>query len=349
MKNKLFLIIFLFLLNCNPFYEEKEKPFLVVVNTLSENLVYLKNKDSNEFKDGPKLGLSPNHIIYNNGYFFVINSLSNSVMKFDSFLNLVNEFSVLPCSNPYKGVVINDKIYITSYLLHSVMIYNHNTGKNLKNISLNPVEYNSKIYYPFPCGIVYYNNYLFVTCKDTPDTTAKNALKGRVAVIDITNNRVIGYIQSEGYNTTNLLIYNDFLYIISTGTYDSGYKEDGIIERIDLKSFDFDSFSYNRTIVASGNSFGTLCFTLDYIFTGNIGNSKLIKFDKEWKLIDYQIIKSDGFSFVSDLKFYNNKLFLLEYNSATFYIINPFNFNIEKGIKTSLNKYGDPINFCILD
>lgn len=340
--------IFLFLLlSCIPQYENRREPFLVVVNTLSENLSYLENKEDTNFRQGPVVGEAPNQIIYNNGYFFVINSLSNSIIKFDKFLNIVKEFKVITSSNPYKAVVINDKIYITSYLLHSVMVYNHNNGDKIVTIQIENIENNGKIYYPFPCGIVRYNNYLFVACKYTPDATASNPLKGRVIIIDITENKIIGYIQSDGYNTTNLYVNKDFLYIISSGRYNNGYLEDGTIEEINLLNFDFNNIIYDKRIVASNNSFGTIAITENFIFTGNIGNSKVIKFNKDFEQIDYKIIKSDGFSFVSAIKYYDNRLFLLEYNSSSLYIIDPFSFSIKNSIKTSLSRYGDPVDLEI--
>ncbi|HOJ63917.1 MAG TPA: hypothetical protein PLE45_05800 [Spirochaetota bacterium] len=348
MKNNFFkIIIFLVILGCQPQLEEKEKPFLLVLNTLSENLVYLKSKDDTDFKNGIITGDAPNQIIYDNGYFFIVNSLSNSILKLDEYLNVVKEFGVLSDSNPYKAVIINEKIYITSYLLHSVMLYNHNDGKMLKSIPIESIEYGSKIYYPFPCGIVRYNNYLFVACKYTLDAGAQNALKGRVVIIDVNQNKVTGYIQSEGYNTTNIYIKNDDLYIISTGTYNNGYQEDGIIEKVNLITLNFNSVNTDTTIVANGNSFGTICFTEDFIFTGNIGNSKLIKFDNNFNQIEYKILKEDGFSFISAMRYYDKKIFLLEYNGSTLYVIDPVTFYIKKKIKTSLNQYGDAIDLVI--
>ena len=354
-------IIILFTFSCpypdnplNPFYNNKknpDKPFLVIINGISENLSFINKRGQSLFTSNVLLGLAPNQIIKNNDDIYIINSNSNSIMVFDyNDFSIKKEFSVETGQNPYKACIIENNIYISAYLTHKLLKYSLAVSK--KN-EINFVDIGS--YKPYPLGVVNWNDYIFIACMYSTDGTATNTRDpGRIAVYNASNDILTGYIEAGAKNTNALYLDDNILYIISSGSYDvgnGGFQEDGIIESIQLNDVSDDLGSNPATIsgltVTSDSSFGALCIYNTKAWAGNLGNGTLRQYDVSgdtWTQIETRTFPGNStLAYIPDIKYdpVEDRIYVTEFNGNYLYILYPDTLLTKKSFKSTISTLGD--------
>lgn len=335
--------------NDNTFIEEIKAPYLAIINGLNETLSFIYKHGDDIIESNIKTGQSPNQIIKKGNKVFIINSLSNSVIKYDfkSFA-IKDEFSTGTGTNPYKGVINQEKLYITAYLTHKLLSYDLD-GNNAGSTSLEILNEDGKTYYPFPQGIAQWNSYIFIACMYSEENGAtKTRDPGRVAVYSTSSNNITGYIEAGARDTNNVIVNNDILYIISSGSYNSGFQEDGKIETVALTNVNLENPAGISPITQANNSsFGSFCIYNNMVWTGNLGNGTLRYYNTTTSPWTQEASRSfpggHGMAYIPDIKYTasKNELYVTEFNGNKLYILNPSNLSIKKEYKCSSNKYGD--------
>lgn len=340
-----------------PIKTDIDTPFVTIVNGLNETLSVINEPGASIRETDISTGQSPNQIIKHSDKIFIINSLSNSVTVYSTKdLQLKDEFSTGTGTNPYKSVIIDGKIYITSYLMHKLLIFDLKGNKiNEKNIPT--AEINSNTHYPFPQGIAHYQDYLFIACMYSQSNTAsKSADKGRVIVYSISSSSITGYIETSAANTNNLAINNNTLYIVSSGSYTNGYDDNGTIETVDFTNADFNQPSAITPVIRSENrSFGAICINQNKLYAGLLSSGKLIAYDiseDTWQVTaTKELSGNNGLSFIPDIAYSTtqNRLYLTEFNSNSIYIVNPVTLETYKHHNSTNNPYGDAQFILIME
>ena len=327
------------------------KPYLVTVGTSSETLGCLDEPDGTFQQSVTQTGQAPNDILQYNGSIYVLNSLSNSVTVYDEqTLKLTNEFSVGDNTNPYKFLILNDRLWITAYMTHQVLVYSLG-GDRQRVINLDK----SGEYYPFPEGIATDGSRVFAACKDSSDVTAVtcNPNGGRVAVIR--GDTVECYIPTHAPDTSNVMISGGRLYMISSGSYagGSGFREDGIIESIALA--DISPTGENMTTVhARDNSFGACLINGNCAFCGNLGNGKIIRYDisaAEWtQTAQLEFDGNGSLAFISGMAFDDSRniMWITEFNGNKLYRIDPVSLTVSDHWSVSKETHGDAQGVLLL-
>ena len=325
------------------------KPYLVTVGTSSETLGCLDEPDGTFLQAVVHTGQSPNDILQYNGSIYILNSLSNSVTVYDEqTLKLTDEFSVGDNTNPYKFLILNEQLWITAYMTHQVLVYSL-SGDRQNVITLD----NTGQYYPYPEGIATDGTRIFAACKDSLDETAAtcNPNGGRVAVIR--GDTVECYIPTSAADTNAVFVHSNRLYIISSGTYISGFREDGIIESIALA--DISSTGQNVTTVhARDNSFGVCLINGSSAFCGNLGNGKIIRYDisdTEWSPTAQLEFDGNGsLAFISGMVFDDSRniMWITEFNGNKLYRIDPVTLTVSDRWTVSNETHGDAQGVLLL-
>ncbi|MCG8570984.1 MAG: hypothetical protein MJB14_12665 [Spirochaetes bacterium] len=366
MKKIIYFILFfctvLFLFNSCTYpyhYPEEEaafdieSPYLTVINGLSENLSFIKKEGESLTESTVQTGQSPNQIIKHKNNVYIVNSLANSILIYDyKTFEIKNEFSTGTGTNPFKAAIYNDQIYVTAYLTHQLLVYNL-SGSHIATHDLEILNESSKIYYPFPQGITLWdslaNDYIFIACMYSEENGAtKTRNPGRVAVFSLASSSIIGYIDAGAKDTNQVLISNDILYIISSGSYSSGFLEDGKIETVDLNSVNMSNPSAIVPVTQAGeSSFGAFCIYNDQAWTGNLGNGTLRYYDASqspWiENKNRTFPGGHGMAYIPDIQFAakSNQLFVTEFNGNKLYILDPETLDIHDQYSSSANRYGD--------
>lgn len=352
---KIIITILFLLLGYSCSVTAGDDKFLVLLNSVSENVQFLDKQGGTLYSEGILSGEIPNQMIKYNSDIIIVNSGSNSIMVFDKdTFNIKREFSIGQSKNPYKCTVKDNIIYITAYLTHQLLIYDYNTGQKIEEINLDSLTENSKTYYPYPQGIVNWNDYIFIACMYSQNNSIlKTRDKGRVAIYDINSNLITGYFDSTARDTNNLIVNNNSLYVISSGTYNTGFLEDGAIDKIDLATSNLDSPAFiTPTTVINKNSFGVLYIDNENnrAWTGNLGNGTIKEYStltETWTLQDSLTFSGNGsMAFISDIQYdkTSNILFVTEFNGNILYEIDAGNLSIITQHRTD----GGPLNICIL-
>ncbi|THB62641.1 MAG: hypothetical protein D6B26_07175, partial [Spirochaetaceae bacterium] len=269
---------------------------------------------------------------------YVVNSLSNSILKYDiDGFSILNEFSTGNGTNPFKMVIADDRIYVSAYLTHQLLIFNLSGGL-LENIDLAVLEEGGKTFYPFPQGIATWGDYVFIACMYSEENSAAKTMDpGRVAVYSIPDQNITGYIEASAQNTSAVNIDGDVLYVISSGAYDpdsDGYDESGKIETLDLSAADLSNDLANPaalslTTMTSGQSFGALEINNDRAWASDLGNGTLYSYDASatpWVEIANQSFPgSFGMAFVPDIVYdaARDELLATEFNGNILYTLDP--------------------------
>jgi hypothetical protein len=341
------------------------EPRITVVNTLSESLAWLDHDVTPDNGDllsqGELTGAASNQVLASGDHYYVVNSQSNSITQYDrETLTRTGEFSTGAGTNPYNAVISGDTIHCTAYLSHQVLSFSLVSGLQTATFSLENFVDSSTTWYPYPQGIVQHGNLLFAGCLNSTINGASGSYSiGRVAVCNTSSGLVIGYIETGAANSSSLLVHDGYLYILSAGTFSSGYQENGIIERIQLSGADFSTTSNrvftNLTLeqVTDGHSFGRLALNGSYGWSGNLGNGVLVRFDTS--VIPWQVKKtrtlpgSYGFANISDIDFdqTRDQLFVLEFNGNRLYCLDPVSLDTTWYARCSTGNLGDPVDFYL--
>ncbi|MBR6061771.1 MAG: hypothetical protein IKP67_06825 [Spirochaetales bacterium] len=325
------------------------KPYLVTVGTSSETLGCLDEPDGTFQQSVTQTGQAPNDILQYNGSIYVLNSLSNSVTVYDEqTLKLTNEFSVGDNTNPYKFLILNEQLWITAYMTHQVLVYSL-CGDRQRVINLDK----SGEYYAFPEGITTDGIRIFAACKDslTAGADTCDPKGGRVAVIR--SDTVECYIPTSAADTNAVFVHSDRLYIISSGSWSGGFREDGVIESIALA--DISPTGENATNVhARDNSFGVCLINGGSAFCGNLGNGKLIRYDisdSDWtQTASLEFDGNGSLAFVSGMAFDTvcNILWVTEFNGNKLYRIDPATLTVSDHWSVSKETHGDAQGVLLL-
>ncbi|MEN6474050.1 MAG: PKD domain-containing protein [Syntrophaceae bacterium] len=235
---------------------------LVIVNSLAETLSVLDGR-GRIHTDVQVTGASPNAVISDESYLYVVNSLSNSieVLKAGN-LEMVSEISVGAGKNPMAAAVIRPGlIAVTAFLSQSLEIVDIKAKKVVRSIDLKDIDLPRDSAgvggRSYPYGVAVAGGRIFVTLANLTDAygglTAAGA--GVVVVLDAESYEVLSNVELSGADPVAALVYGDLVYIACAGHYDGditkrkaqGFQGDGTIECIDVQSLGHTATTYYLT------------------------------------------------------------------------------------------------------
>jgi DNA-binding beta-propeller fold protein YncE len=350
----LFLMVILVIFPGCPYQEGNdtaiESPFLSIINGLSESLSFIMTHGDDCVESDITTGQAPNQILKHNNQVYIVNSLSNSILVYDyANFSIILEFSTGTGTNPFKAVIVDDKIYITAYLTHQLLICDRD-GSNKETVNIEILNEGDKTFYPFPQGTAEWNGYIFIACMYAEENSLTKARDpGRVAVFSIGDQSITGYIDTRTKAANSVYVDGNTLFIISSGTYDNGFDETGTIEAVDLTAVNLDlPANISPVLVAEHNSFGAFCIDGNRAWTGNLGNGTLRFYDTStipWS--EQESISfpggTGGMAYIPDILYaaLTDELYVTEFNGNKVYILDPADLSVIKEYTCSSNSYGD--------
>jgi hypothetical protein len=349
----IFIIIILFLLTGCPDQHDTGSigsPYLSIINELSESISFIPEHGDDLLESDIQTGQAPNQIIKNNNQVYIVNSLSNSILVYDyADFSIIREFSTGTGTNPFKAVIVGEKIYITAYLTHELLIFDLD-GSNKKTVDIEILVEGEMTFYPFPQGIAVWNDYIFIACMYSEESgVTKTRDPGRVAVYSISSGVITGYIEAGAKNTNSLYSKDNTLYIISSGGYESRFDDTGMIEIIDVASVNLDlPAGINPVLAAENNSFGAFCINENTAWAGNLGNGTLRCYDISvvpWTGLESTTFPGGdyGMAYIPDIRYaaLTDELYVTEFNGNKLYILDPVDLSVMKEYTCSSNHHGD--------
>lgn len=302
---------------------------LVIVNNLAETLS-VKDSTGRMHNNVQLTGASPNAILSDPPYIYVVNSLSNSIQVLDaSSLATVREISVGPGKNPMcLGLIYSKLIAVSGFLAQTLDIVDIQAGQVLKSIDLSGIPLPRDVpaiggkAYPYAVAVA--NGRIFVTLANLTDHYGGLAAAGPgvVAVLDAVNYTLIKSVELAGADPMAAQPYGGRVYIACAGHYAGnivgseaqGFQGDGTVECLDADSLERSGTTYNLaaapsalTISASG-----------VLYTSNAMGGDIPRINLTTGAIDYLRL---GASFISSVLAVGETLYALDFASDTLYTL----------------------------
>lgn len=302
---------------------------LVIVNTLAETLSVVDTQGQ-VHNNVQVTGASPNAVIHDAPYIYVVNSLSNSILVLkDRDLSIVREISVGGGANPMHATLIRSRLLaVTGFLAHMLVIVDIDSGRVVHRIDLSDIALprddpaiGGKTY---PYGVAVSNGRIFVTLANLTDhyggLTA--AGPGVVAVFDAVTYADLGTIQLAGADPVYAGSYANKVFIACAGHYNgditkpqsSGFVGDGVIEQIDS-----DDLTLERSYSLAAAPFSFSITPGGVLYASNAMGGRIPRIDLNSEAITYWDL--DG-AFISAVLTVRETVYALDFSGDQLYALN---------------------------
>jgi YVTN family beta-propeller protein len=306
---------------------------MIILNNLGES-ISVAYPDGNIKNNVQLTGESPNDIIADPPYIYVINSLNNSVLVLDdSDLRVVSEIGLGTGKNPMSACVISPGVIaVTEFRKGLLDIVDIKGKKILNTVDLNSIALPSDVAgiagSVFPSGVAYASGCIFICLSNLTDAYGglTSAGSGAVAVIDAVDYSLKETVVLKGSDPVFARPYGSKVIIACAGKYGGniltgggGFKGDGTIEVIDAETLVLDSsievnaapFSFsvsNEGLLYASNAMG-----------GNIPKVALTSSEVSYITTDAGYISSvcTHGSNIYALDFSNDRLLAIDGSGAT--------------------------------
>jgi DNA-binding beta-propeller fold protein YncE len=302
---------------------------LIMVNNLAETLSILDTQG--KIHNNVQLtGSSPNAIVHDPPYIYVVNSLSNSLeVLSDIDLSIIGEISVGAGRNPMQAALIQKRMLaVTSFLTGCLDIVDIDTKKVARSIDLSGIELPRDV--PeirgksYPYGVTVNAGKIFVTLANLTDhyggLTA--AGPGVVAVIDAQDFKIIGTIVLEGADPVFAQAYGSRVIIACAGHYEgditkpqsSGFRADGTIEIIET-----DSMQLSKSYDLKAAPFSFSISEDAILYASNAMGAQIPKINLASDEITFLNL---GGAYISSVLVVGNTLYVLDFSSDQLFALN---------------------------
>ncbi len=323
-----FFVIFLF--SC----QEKSKQHidnssdfrgqLLILNTLSENISAFDGETIKNNLAAADAGA--NSILQDGNNILVINSLSNSFSVYDKYLKLIYEVSTGASTNPYDGAILDNTLYISSFLKDEILLFRKKSGhwELEKSIPINnkpSCDDSDEKGKAAPMGVATDNVKIYVAI---PNLNSEYVACGSGGVY-MGKEDQWSMIQLHGRDTVNVVNLGKTLAFLSAGDYiqGEGFKGNGEIELYDpfhseiTKEIEIKGAPYSVTGPIGG-----------YYFVSDAVAGDVIVYDTSWNFVKKIVVSNNSIGMVSAIEIFKNRVMGLEFNSNTLFVINPGNLNV---------------------
>jgi hypothetical protein len=334
-RNVLLIIIILFLAACDKAQvmgsadgESTEGPGrMIILNNLGETLS-IAYPNGNIRNDVQLTGESPNDMISDSPYIYIINSLSNSVLVLkENDLSVVTEIALGPGKNPMSACVISPgTVAVSCFRSGTVEIVDVIAGRVINSISLNniilPQDISGISGKACPTGIAYVSGMLFVCLSNLTDAYGGLTASGPgvVATINTDSLSVTGIITLNGSDPVYVKANGSKVIVACAGHYSGdirtgsgGFKGDGTIEVIDTTTLTLES-----TVEIDAAPFSFSISEAGILYTSNAMGGTIARIDLADSRTTYI---ATGASFISGVCYSNSGIKVLDFSSDRLMVI----------------------------
>ena len=293
---------------------------MVILNNLGETLSAVYS-DGAVFNDIQLTGQSPNDIVVESPYLYIVNSLSNSVLVLnEENLSVIREISVGSGKNPMSACVISKGVVAVScFRSGTIEIVDVAQGKVIRSIDLNTINLPSdtagiagKIY---PTGVAYSSGKIFICLSNLTDEYGglSAAGPGVVAVIDSESFSVKSTIILKGADPVFARAAGSKVIVACAGHYSGdirsgvgGFKGDGTIEVIDASTA-----TLNYSLEVNAAPFSFTVSEVGILLASNAMGGTIPRVDLSSREVDY--ISTDA-SYISSVCVSGSRIYALDFN-----------------------------------
>jgi hypothetical protein len=322
----------------------------LILNNLGETLS-VAYPDGTVKNDVQLTGESPNDIILDPPYIYIINSLSNSVLVLgETDLKVVTEIGLGTGKNPMNACVISSGVIaVTEFRKGLLDIVDIAQRKVISTIDLSSITLPSDVQgikgNVFPTGVAFSSGYIFVCLSNLTDAYGglTAAGSGMVAVIDSADYSLKETIILKGADPVFAKANGSTVIIACAGQYSGniitgggGFKGDGTIEVIDAEKLALD---YSIDVNAAPFSFSVS--ETGILYASNAMGGAIARIDLATRELGY--ISTDA-DFVSSVCSSGTHIYALDFSSDRLLVLD------ESGGAAASHAVGDgPIAILCLD
>lgn len=317
--------------------------YLVIGGGLSETLSVLRieaGPSFTMFTDVAPTGSAIHFSTYHDNSLYAVCSLSNSVVVYDSDLNVLREVSVGEGANPLAlDLADGNTAWLVNFVSQDVRLVDlaadvssHQRIRRVVSMPAGdqlPRDDGVEQTWSRPSSLIYLNQRLFVTLANLDERFVAGG-PGLLAVIDAENGEVAALPQLSGRDPV-FLTYDqnrDLLWICQAGDAvpETGYLGNGLLEAVDLETLEV-----RRQIEIDGAPFEMLIAdaNIAYLANGMDGRLLLVDLESEKQLESIELRStSDGneLAYVSAIAMDPaGYLYAAEFNSDHLYVLDPAN------------------------